>query len=464
MVVAIHTVIAIAVVVALIIWLKVDPVLSLLVGCLYLGLAGGVTLSGTVSAITEGFGDIMVKVGLLIGFGVLIGALLHAMGAFRKLVQVLVRVFGASRMPYAMTIALSTIFPSIYVDVQVVLASPVARSTAPHLGSRGLARMSSAVGVGIFSGYVFVLPGLAAISIAGLLRIELGTWLMYGFVLGPLVAVLTTILYGILLRTGWWNRDRDEESELGDASGGHEPAEQSEVASEPDTLSDLPAKARQMSLGVLMLPVAIPLVLIATAAILKVLKQSNNVIAFLGNANIALFLGLLLAFGLARYALGAERTQEVLSDGFRTSGEILLVTGIGGSLGEVITATGLDTVLASLFSAQEGASVIVSVVLAWFVAVVLHVAIGSVSVAAITAGGILAPVLSSIQVSPLAIGFAVAAGSLFAVHVNSNFFWMFKSLMGLSTTGALKSLTTVTGMASLVALPLVVLMAFVIPR
>ena len=67
---------------------------------------------------------------LLIGFGVLIGALLHSTGAFRRLVEVLVRGVGAQRLPYAMTSLLAVVMPSIYVDVQVVLAAPVARSAS----------------------------------------------------------------------------------------------------------------------------------------------------------------------------------------------------------------------------------------------------------------------------------------------------------------------------------------------
>jgi H+/gluconate symporter-like permease len=73
------------------------------------------------------FGEIMTEVGLLIGFGVLIGAFLHSAGAFHRLLDVFVRVLGATRLPYALSLLHSTIMPSIYVDVQVVLASPVAR-------------------------------------------------------------------------------------------------------------------------------------------------------------------------------------------------------------------------------------------------------------------------------------------------------------------------------------------------
>lgn len=117
-------------------------------------------------------------------------------------------------MPYSMALLLSMIMPSIYVDVQVVLAAPVARSAAPALGKRGLPLMASAIGTGIFSGYVFVVPGLAAISITGLMGIPLGNWLMFGLVLGPLTAVLTTFIMKTMLRTKYWKPESDEEVQL----------------------------------------------------------------------------------------------------------------------------------------------------------------------------------------------------------------------------------------------------------
>ena len=91
----------------------------------------------------------------------------------------------------------------------------------------------------------------------------------------------------------------------------------------------------------------------------------------------------------------------------------------------------------------------------------LHLAIGSVSVAAITAAGIIGPVLGSINVSPIVIGLAIASGAMFALQVNSNFFWMFKSLLGLSTQGTFKTLTMVTSIASVVSLPMVMAVALI---
>ena len=443
--IALHAVIAIVVIVLLIIKVKVDPVISLMIGSLYLGLATGVGFTATITAIATGFGEIMGEVGLLIGFGVLIGAMLHAMGAFRKMVTMLVNGVGARRLPYALTAAMSTIFPSIYVDVQVVLASPVARSTGPFIGRTGLPHMCAALGTGIFAGYVFVIPGLAAVSIAGLLNIPLGTWLIYGLVLGPLTAIATTLIFRLLLRGRYWNPAKDEE------------VDEAMVVQETTELAE--EGTATPPLFVCLLPILVPLVMIAFGAFAQLFGFSNDFIAFVGDANFALFVGLLGAYVLCRRTLGSDGTGTAMSEGFHTSGEILLITGIGGSLGAVIKETGLDTILADLFTADARAPVILSILLAWFIAAVLHLAIGSVSVAAITAAGIIAPVLETINVSPIAVGLAIASGAMFALQVNSNFFWMFKSLLGLSTQGTFKTLTMVTSIASVVSLPMVMAVA-----
>ncbi|WP_313818436.1 SLC13 family permease [Citricoccus sp.] len=493
--IAVHTLIAILVIVVLIIALKVDPVISLVLGSLYLGIASGVGLAGTVEAITVGFGDIMVEVGLLIGFGVLIGAQLHASGAFSRLVVLLVRAVGAHRLPYSMAALLSVVMPSIYVDVQVVLAAPVARSAAPKIGKHGLPLMAGALATGIFSGYVFVIPGLSAISIAGLMDIPLGNWLLFGLVLGPVTALLTTLVMRLILRTNYWKPATDEgvapATELEEArtrevhsvASGHGTtgsagtpgsAETSASAGTPGSgetsgsagtpgSATTAVAARDLPLAVLFLPIIVPLVLIAFGAFANLFEFTNPVIEFFGDANIALFIGLLGAYLIARITRGTESTNNALQSGFHTTGEILLITGVGGSLGAVIGASGLDQVLGGLFTADASMPTVVIIVLAWFVAALLHLAIGSVSVAAIAAAGIIAPVLGAVDVNPLAMGLAIASGAMFALQVNSNFFWMFNSLLGLTTKGSLKTLTMSTSISSVISLPIVVVLALLLP-
>ena len=103
------------------------------------------------------------------------------------------------------------------------------------------------------------------------------------------------------------------------------------------------------SLGGLLLPILVPLITIAFRAFAELLEFSNSFIAFLGNANFALFVGFMLAYFKLRAAAGLERTRNTMHEGFHTTGEILLITGLVGSLGAVIEETDLDTMLAGLF-------------------------------------------------------------------------------------------------------------------
>jgi gluconate:H+ symporter, GntP family len=128
----------------------------------------------------------------------------------------------------------------------------------------------------------------------------------------------------------------------------------------------------------------------------------------------------------------------------------------------VIGETGLDKILGGFFSAEAGTPALLTIILAWFIAAVLHLAIGSISVAAITAAGILAPILGGLEVPTVVLGLAIGSGALFALQVNSNFFWMFTTLLGLTTQGTLKSLTLVTSMASVVSLLLILVLNLVI--
>lgn len=347
--------------------------------------------------------------------------------------------------------------------------------------------MASAIGTGIFSGYVFVVPGLAAISITGLMGIPLGNWLLFGLVLGPRTVVLVTVVMKMMLRTNYCEPESDEDEPLatefagvavgesqaesesgsvgtvGSASSGDNGGTGTGGATPVGGAESEQSKARELPLLVLFLPILVPLLRIGFSAFAALFGFTNPVIEFFGDANIALFIGLLGAYILSRATDGNESTGDAMQSGFSTTGEILLITGVCGSLGAVIGASGLDQVLEDLFTANENMPTIAIILLAWCVAAVLHLAIGSVSVAAIAAAGIIAPILGAVAVSPIAMGLAIASGALFALQVNCNFFWMFKSLLGLTTKGALKTMTMATTLSSVISLPFEMILALVIP-
>jgi GntP family gluconate:H+ symporter len=86
----------------------------------------------------------------------------------------------------------------------------LARSSAPKLGANGLGVLGGALTAGILVGYVFVVPGLGTVSIAGLLDIPLATMLGYGLIIGTVTVLITVFIYSLLVRVGLWNPEKDE--------------------------------------------------------------------------------------------------------------------------------------------------------------------------------------------------------------------------------------------------------------
>ncbi|MEU4311331.1 SLC13 family permease [Nocardia sp. NPDC024068] len=455
----INTAAAILAVVVLIIRFKINPAVSLVIGSAYLGLTAGLGVEKTVDTIATGFGDIMAEVGLLIAFGVLMGAMLQETGAIERLVQSLIRIFGVNRMPHALSLTLATALQSIYLDVLMVISAPLARNIAAKLDRKGTARMATALAIGGECGIVLTVPGVGALALAGLLGVPLGKMLLFGVLLViPTVAISVSIMC-FLFDRGWWNEERDEQADP-DQEPGTEPAGPGTAdatggvatTTSAGVTTEIAATTRTKTpLALLLAPLFTALVLIAVGAILDVAEVHNPVVEFLSTPVIALLIGLVGTSVVGRRAVGIDRIQHAMGTGFKESGQILILTGVGGSLAATVSAIGLGDILGEYFTASTAAPLL----MVWVIAAALHIAVGSVTISAITAAGILAPVAPAIGLDPVLIALAAGAGSLFAVHVTSNTFWLLQSLMGQTTRGTLKTCSVGVSVASVVAILLI---------
>ncbi|OAK54417.1 GntP family permease [Rhodococcoides kyotonense] len=454
--IVIHTVVAVLAVVIFIVRFHFNPVVSLVLGAAYLGLATKLGVSTTVETITGGFGEIMAEVGLLIGFGVLMGAVLQEMKAIQRLVGTLLKTFGPKRLPYALSLTIATVLQSIFLDVLLVISAPLARNLAPKIGKLGTARMATALAIGLECGIVFMVPGVAALALAGLLGVPLGKMMIYGLILIVPVVIISIAVMTFAFRRGWWNEEKDEQEFISVAV-----EEDEDPAAEPFVSGGVAQAVRaekRTRLVVLLSPLLLALVLIATGALLEVAEISIPVVEFVASPVIALLIGLVGTCLVARYTVGQKRVEKALARGFAESGQILILTGVGGSLAAMIKEAGLGDILGQYFTASTAAPLL----MVWVIAAALHIAVGSVTISAITSAGILAPVAPLIGLDPVFIALAAGAGSLFAVHVTSNTFWLLQSLMGQSTRGTLKTCSVGVSVASVVAILLILPMSLVL--
>ncbi|MGW0733936.1 GntP family permease [Streptomyces sp. NPDC002851] len=468
-VVLLNTAITVIAIVFLIVRLRVNPVVALVLGSCYLGLATGLGVEKTVETVSKGFGDIMAELGLLVAFGVLIGALLRDLGAIERLVDTLLRVAGPKRVPYALALTIATFLQSIYLDVLLVITGPLAKGIAGKLGRFGTARMATALAIGLECGIVFMVPGVGALALTALLDVPLGEYLLFGLIVVIPTVSLAIALMSFVLTRGWWRPGLDEEDgpDEGDGAAAAEPVGSGGRTDGADTpaaggartavkpappggvrTAVEPVVSPRPKLPVLFSPLLASLLLIAAGALADVAKWHNPVVELVSSPVVALLLGLVATCFLTRRILGQPAVDASLAKGLRDSGQILLLNGVGGCLAAVIAAAGLGDILGRYFTASTWAPLL----MVWLVAAVLHVAVGSVTISAITAAGLLAPVAPSLGIDPVLIALAAGAGSLFLVHLTSNTFWLLQTLMGQTTRGTLKTCSVGVSVASVVAM------------
>ena len=140
--------------------------------------------------------------------------------------------------------------------------------------------------------------------------------------------------------------------------------------------------------------------------------------------------------------------MELYGEAIKDISVILLIIAGAGALKQVLTDSGVSEQIA----AQLNNVSIPPLVLAWLIAAIIRICIGSATVAGLTTAGILAPVIMSSHVNPSLMVLSIGAGSLACSHVNDSGFWLFKEYFNLSLKDTFRSWTLMETIISVVGL------------
>ena len=283
-------------------------------------------------------------------------------------------------------------------------------------------------------------PHPAAMAITGMLGADVGKVIMYGLI----VALPTAMIAGPL----WVKLVCKPEAPATQEAFLNEHCEDSQSR-------DLPG------LGITLLTIALPLLLMVGKSFAAGLPHDStafSVISFLGTPLIALSIAVVFAY----WALGLRRGLSMADllaytqKSFPPLAGILLIIGAGGAFNGILIDSGVGNALsASLTQLNMN-----PIVLAWLVAGLMHFAVGSATVAMISAAGMVLPMLGAHPtVSKEIICIAIGAGAMGWTHVTDSAFWVVKEYLGVSLTDALKTFTTATVLASTIALGLTLLLS-----
>lgn len=422
----IELVFVIGIVVLLFLCLKVkaNAFISLLATALVMGVLAGLGGGEVVSTITGGFSKTVKSIGIVIIFGILLGNYLDAAKGTNRMALDAVRLVGQKRAGLAMAITGYLVSIPVFSDAACVILAPLVK--AIHKKTKiPLAVLAVSLSGGLLATHVYVPPTPGPLAAAGLLGIDIGQAILYG----AFAAVFMTVFGWIFAETYLKSRP---ESYYSFAEGGKE--SQEETLSLDDD-GDLPGTLASL------VPLVVPLLLIVgnTTCAMMFPEESGIVkfFAFVGDANIALAIGAMLAILTLGKRLGGKAILEIMDKTLKDAGPIVFITAAGGALGEVLKVSGAGASLAELVINTGLPFILIPFV----IAALLKIVQGSGTVAVTTAATLCAPIAASLGLNPILIFLASGAGARSCCHVNDSYYWVYTNCMGFDMKTGLKTLS-----------------------
>jgi GntP family gluconate:H+ symporter len=423
---------AIALLLFLIIGARIHAFLALIVVSLVTAIATGVPANQIVPTLTTGFGSTLATVALLVGLGAMLGRMLETSGGAQVLTDALIRRFGEKRAPLALSIASLMMGFPIFFDAGLVVMLPIIFAVARRLGgSLLLYAFPAATAFSVM--HIFVPPHPGPVAATGLLGADVGLVLVFGL----LIAIPTWYIVGY--KFGTWVGRKYDIAIPNILFGSKDDGVAEEFKSAP-------------KLGTIVFLLLLPLVLIfmntglnalATAEIVSLDNGVVQILRLLGETPIALLITVFFAMWLLGWKRNKKATlvESIVDSALGPVCAIILITGAGGMFGGVLRTSGIGNAIAESLDAI-GLPLIVA---GFVIAAIVRVAQGSATVALTTAAALVQPVVQGdTSLNPVelaAIVLALAAGSVFAGHVNDSGFWLVSRFFGMDTQTTLKTWT-----------------------
>jgi Gnt-I system high-affinity gluconate transporter len=355
---------------------------------------------------------------MILGFGAMLGKLVADSGAAQRITSRLVSAFGLKHIQWAVVIAGFIVGIPMFYSVGFVILIPlvftVAASTRLPLIYVGLPMLAS---LSVTHG--FLPPHPAPTAIADMFSADIGKTLFYGII----IAIPAIIVAGPLFTKTIKNINATPLKEFYN----------------PVILKDEEMPSMGVSVFSALLPVG--LIIFSTILTFFIAKDSvfSDVVVFLGNPVVAMLISVLVAI----YTLGISRGKKMkslmnsLSSSVSSITMVLLIIAGAGALKQILIDSGVSDYIGALLKGSQ----ISPLFLAWLIATIIRVCVGSATVAGLTAAGIVLPLVSGTQVSPELMVLAIGSGSLMLSHVNDGGFWMFKEYFNLSVKETLSTWT-----------------------
>lgn len=415
--------IAIAALLFMILKTRISTFPALIIAGIITGSLGGMKSDVMIQSITKGFGGTLGHIGIVIGFGVMMGALLQLSGASRRMALTFIRFLGKEREELALVLIGLIGSMAVFCDSAFIVLTPLVKSLSRSSG-KSIVGLGATLAAGLVISHSMIPPAVGPFGVASQFDMPIGTFMLWSMV----VAIPVTIC-GYLYTSRLGEKIYIVPAEDGDGFS-RERIQPSETASADE---HLPGKVISFA------PLIVPILLILLATFFR---ETGILAAYqgqwqgtlgqmcitLGHPVVAVGTGLLIAvIGLG----GCYERKEVIQsmdNAIRSAGIILLLIGGGGALGMVLRDSGAANMIAG-YIVKIG---VPGVLLPLLLSTLIRLIQGSGAVAMITAASITAPMIKTLGVDPIIAGLGCTVGSFMFSYFNDAYFWVVNRSLGVT--------------------------------
>lgn len=414
-------IIGLAILLVLIIKFKVQAMVAILVGAIAIGLIAGMPFNDIVTAVNDGIGNTLKGIALLVGLGSMFGAILEASGGAQTLAVTMVRCFGDKKAAWALGITGLVIAMPVFFDAGLIILIPLAFSLAKRTKRSSLFYAIPLL-AGLAVGHAFIPPTPGPVLVATMLNVELGWVILVGIFCGIFAMIVAGPVWGSIC-------------------GNKFMVLVPEHVAEQEDIDESKLPNFWTIVGIIMIPLVL-IILDSVSGVVPALSGVAPIFAFFGEPFVALLIATIAAMLIlgVKHGYSMKELEKIMTKSLEPTGLILLVTACGGVLRYVLQYSGLGEVIGN---AVASASLPI-VVVAFVVAALVRICVGSATVAMTMAAGIVAALPGIAELSPLylaCVTAAVAGGATVCSHFNDSGFWLVKSLVGMDEKTTLKTWT-----------------------
>lgn len=417
----IAAVIGLVLLLVLIIKFKIQAMVSILIGALTIGLLAGMPFEDIISAVNDGMGNTLKGIALLVGLGSMFGAILEVSGGAQTLAVTMVKWFGDKKAAWALGITGLVIAMPVFFDAGLIILIPLAFSLAKRTNRSSLFYAIPLL-AGLAVGHAFIPPTPGPVLVATMLNVDLGWVILVGIFCGIFSMIVAGPVWGSI------------------CGKKHYIPVPEHVANQPD-IDESKLPNFWTIVGIILIPLVL-IILDSVAGVVPAMAPIQPILGFLGEPFVALLIATVAAMLILgiKHGYKTEELEKIMTKSLEPTGLILLVTACGGVLRYMLQYSGLGEVIGNAVSSANLPIVIV----AFVVAALVRICVGSATVAMTMAAGIIAAMPEIASLSPLYLACttaAIAGGATVCSHFNDSGFWLVKSLVGMDEKTTLKTWT-----------------------